>query len=138
MRLKLTGMLLAVALAATPLLADPALFAKYEKVRQGLLSGSLKDAQATARELSAAAGEARNAELQAAADALAKSPDLKKARAAFGPVSAEMIKLRAVVEGEKPAVAYCPMVNKSWLQERGPIGNPYDAAMAKCGVFKKD
>jgi hypothetical protein len=135
MRFKLFAVL---ALAATPAFANTTLFTKYENVRQGLLKQSLEDVHSSAKALSAAAKAAKNAEIQQAADAVAKSADLKVARTAFGPLSDEMIKVRDAAEDEKkPAVAFCPMVNKSWLQARGEIGNPYDPAMAKCGMFKK-
>ncbi|HUP61941.1 MAG TPA: DUF3347 domain-containing protein [Thermoanaerobaculia bacterium] len=128
-----------LALVATPLLASSTLFTNYEAVRQGLLKGSLKDAQTSAKSLAAEATKAKNADVAKAADAVAKSADLDKAREAFGPLSDELIKLRNASQGERPAVAYCPMVKKSWLQSKSDkIGNPYDAAMKECGMFKKD
>ena len=128
-----------LALAATPLFANTTLFTSYESVRQGLLKGSLKDVQTSAKSLSAEAAKAKNAEIVKAADAVATSPDLEKARAAFGPLSDEMIKIRNAATGERPAVAYCPMVKKSWLQAKSDkMGNPYEPAMKECGMFKKD
>ena len=46
-----------------------------------------------------------------------------------------MVRYRAEVEGERPAVGYCPMAAKSWLQLDGEeIGNPYyGQSMASCG-----
>ena len=38
-----------------------------------------------------------------------------------------------LVEGGKPVVAYCPMVEMAWLQPDEPIGNPYAPYMLRCG-----
>jgi hypothetical protein len=49
-----------------------------------------------------------------------------------------MIKLQTKTEGARPAVYYCPMIRKEWLQPKGTVGNPYDAAMATCGALKAE
>lgn len=133
-------MLAVLTLIATPLVANPTLFTKYETVRQGLLKGSLKDVQASATLLSADAKSANAAEIAKTAEAVAKSADLKKAREAFGTLSDEMIKLRAnATGGDRPAIAYCPMAKKSWLQsKKDAIANPYEPAMKECGMWKKE
>lgn len=123
-----------LALAAMPLFANTTLFSKYETVRQGLLKEKLADVQSAAKALAAASKD--NAAVAKAATAVAKAKDLKAARTAFGTLSDEMIKVRNAAQGDRPAIGFCPMVNKSWLQARGEIGNPYDSAMAKCGVLK--
>ena len=134
--MKRASILLALFLAV-PLFASTGLFSRYEAVRQGLLTGKLDDVRTSAKALVDAANEASNADVARAATKVSKSADLKAARNAFAELSDEMIKVRnAVKEGERPMIAYCPMVNKSWLQQKGEIGNPYDAAMAKCGVLK--
>lgn len=135
MKVKLFAVL---ALVATPLFADTTLFTKYEAVRQGLLKDSLKETQTTAKDLAAAAREAKSAKVAAAAEKVAKSPDIAKARTAFGELSNEMIAVRKATKGDRPAVAYCPMVDQSWLQEKGEIGNPYDTSMKLCGAFQDD
>ncbi|HEX2120796.1 MAG TPA: DUF3347 domain-containing protein [Thermoanaerobaculia bacterium] len=135
MKVKLFAVL---ALVAAPLFADTTLFTKYEAVRQGLLKDSLKETQTTAKDLAAAAREAKSAKVAAAAEKVAKSPDIAKARAAFGALSDEMIAVRKAAKGDRPAVAYCPMVDQSWLQEKGEIGNPYDTSMKLCGMFQDD
>ena len=128
-----------LALIATPLFANPALFTQYEAARQGLLKSSLKDVQTSAKALSAAATAEKNETVAKAADAVANSADLAKAREAFAALSDELIKLRADAKGDRPAVAYCPMVRKSWLQSKNDkIGNPYDANMKECGMFKSE
>ena len=131
MRLK---SMVVLALAAMPVLASPTLFSKYEAVRQGLLKEKVADVQKAAKALAAAA--ASNAEVAKAATAVANAKDMKAARTAFGTLSDEMIKVRNAATGERPAIGFCPMVNKSWLQQRGEIGNPYDKLMEKCGILK--
>ena len=73
-----------------------------------------------------------------AAKQVEQAKDVKAARAAFGPLS------DAVIAGAKAAkigdvkVAYCPMVNASWLQKDNTIKNPYyGSQMLTCGEFKK-
>lgn len=134
MRKKLLAVL---ALAAMPLFANTTLFSKYEAVRQGLLGEKLADVQSSAKVLAAEATKAENAAVAKAAEAVANAKDLKAARTAFGALSDELIKVRNATKGERPMIGFCPMVNKSWLQEKGKIGNPYDKAMAECGMLKE-
>lgn len=121
---------------AAPLFANPALFSKYEAVRKGLLKNSLKDVQTSAKALSTVATEAKNDVIAKAADNVAASADLDKAREAFGALSDEMVKFRAAADGDKPGVAYCPMAKKRWLQsKKDEIANPYEPAMKECGMW---
>ena len=124
--------------AALPLFAGSALFTKYETVRQSLLEGSLKSVQTNAAALATEAGKARKAEVAKTATAVAKSADLNAARVAFATLSDEMIKVRTAAKGDRPAVYYCSMVKKSWLQPKGQVGNPYDASMKMCGELKAE
>ena len=125
--------------AALPALADNTqLFTRYEGVRQGLLKTSLKDVQANAKALAADARKAKQEQIAKEADAVAKSPDIDKARVAFATLSETMIALQKKTEGARPAVYSCPMVRKSWLQPKGEVGNPYDKAMAMCGALKSE
>ena len=129
--------LLALALVlAIPAVAETTLFAKYETVRQALLSQKLADVQASAKELAAESAKVKNADVTATAEAVAAANDLKSARNAFAALSDQMIKVRNAAKGDRPMIGFCPMVNKSWLQAKGEIGNPYDAAMAQCGMLK--
>jgi hypothetical protein len=131
-------LILILALLAFPLMASPALFSRYEAVRQALLKGSFADVQKNAAALAAQAKTAKQAEVAAKAEAVAKSADLAAARTAFGPLSEEMVKVREAAKGDRPSVYYCPMVKKSWLQPKGEVGNPYDSAMEKCGMLKSE
>ena len=133
MRLKTLAVL---ALAAMPVMANTTLFSKYEAVRQGLLKENVASVQTAAKALAAAAKTQKNAAVADTAEAVAIAKDLKAARFAFGALSDQMIKVRNAASGQRPAIGFCPMVNKSWLQARGEIGNPYDKAMEKCGILK--
>ena len=99
----------------------------------------------------AAAGIAKQAEamgaggtaIAKAATAVAAAKDLKTARDAFGPLSDAV---KAAVDASGPAtarelglkLAFCPMVNRSWLQKDEKLRNPYyGSAMLECGEFKK-
>lgn len=128
----------AALLVAVSAFASAPLFTKYEATRQGFLSGSLKDVQTNARQLAAEARTAKQDEVAKLADAVAKSPDLDKARVAFAALSDELIKRRADAKTAKPSVYHCPMVNKSWLQPKGKVGNPYDSSMVMCGLMKEE
>jgi hypothetical protein len=123
-------------LLAVPMLANTTLFSKYETVRQGLLAEKLTDVQTSAKALAEAATVAKNAEVAKAAEAVSNAADLKAARKAFATLSDEMIKVRNATKGKRPMIGFCPMVDKSWLQEKGEIGNPYDPTMVKCGMLE--
>ncbi len=74
-------------------------------------------------------------EIAGAAKDLAEAADLAAAREAFYELSKALVRYRGEVEGERPAVVYCPMAAKSWLQlDAEEIGNPYyGQSMARCG-----
>ena len=85
-------------------------------------------------------GEA-GAGMAKAARTVGNAPDLKAARDAFGGLSDAVI-AAAKAEGWKDLsdvkLAYCPMVQRSWLQKDEKISNPYyGSAMLTCGEFKK-
>lgn len=117
----------------TILLLATLLFDHYEGARQALLKGNLKDVQKHATALAAASKD--HPAIAARARDLARSANIGKARDAFAPLSDEIIKARK--QGD-PAVYYCSMVKKSWLQKKGEVGNPYMAGMEKCGELKTE
>jgi len=123
---------------AFPVFANTGLFTKYEAIRQGLLKRSLTDVRKNAAALAKDARAAKNAAVAVQADAVAKSADLAKARAAFGALSDEMVKVQKAAAGARPAVYYCSMARKSWLQAKGKVGNPYEPNMATCGELKSE
>ena len=122
-----------------PLFANPTLFSKYEATRQGLLKNSLADAKKSATDLAAAATDAQQRIVAQHAKAIAGSKNIAKAREHFGFLSRAMLDVHAgAAKDARPAVYSCPMVKKSWLQAKGKVGNPYDPAMAMCGVLEKE
>jgi hypothetical protein len=128
--------------------------ARYEPVRQALLADSMTDVAANGRAIaaelraleagftaarasaSAEAAKALEAQLPAmiaAADALAGAGGLQAARDAFYELTKPLVRWReGVAAASRPAVAYCPMYKRSWLQPDGEIGNPY-GGMPRCG-----
>jgi len=69
-----------------------------------------------------------------AAAEFGEASDLETARQALYPLSKALVRYRKLATGDLPAVAYCPMAKKSWLQPSGEIGNPYyGQAMPTCG-----
>ena len=76
-----------------------------------------------------------------AAKVVAEAANLKTAREGFGGLSDAVI-AAGNAEGWKDLpdlrVAYCPMINKSWLQKEDAIKNPYyGSGMLTCGEIKK-
>ncbi len=67
------------------------------------------------------------------ARALAEATDLERARAAMASLTQPLTRWQRLVRGPKPVVAYCPMHRKAWLQDDGPMENPYDPTMLRCG-----
>lgn len=131
-------LLFALSILALPLAANPSLFAKYESARQALLKNSLPETQKAATALASSARGAKNSALAARAESLAKSKSLDAAREAFAAVSDEMIKVRDEASGPRPSVYYCSMAKKSWLQQKGTVGNPYEPDMPTCGELKAE
>ena len=77
--------------------------------------------------------QAKLEEMAAAADAIATAKSLEAARDGFYALTKPMVRWReGVAEHGRPAVAYCPMHKRSWLQPGEEIGNPY-GDMPGCG-----
>jgi hypothetical protein len=128
----------------------------YEPIRQSLIADSLDDVaehgKAIAKELKALqadfshqrAGVSHEVamvvkeklpDMIAAANALREADTLEAARSAFYGLSVPMVRWQeGVAEESRPAVAYCPMHKKSWLQPGEKIGNPY-GGMPGCGTI---
>jgi hypothetical protein len=69
----------------------------------------------------------------AAADAIAAAEALEVARDGFYALTKPMVLWReGLSQSDRPAVAYCPMHKRSWLQPGEEIGNPY-GGMPGCG-----
>ena len=72
------------------------------------------------------------------AEALARTSDLKSARAAFKPLSDSLIQYLADHKARDAYVqVYCPMARASWLPADRHVNNPYfGQAMATCGEIQ--
>ena len=121
---------------ATDFVAD--VVGPYLAIQSALVNDDLAPVAAAAKSLQKGA-VTLGAEGKALAAAAAKTADAKSleaARAAFGDLSTALIAYadttKQPIEGK--IVAFCPMVNKSWVQADGTIANPYyGKAMSTCG-----
>lgn len=136
-------------------------FTAYFQVQQSLSKDSLKDAQASAKELAKLLDGVDMALLTGAAHSawmteskglkktnaeLVAAPNIEKARAAFAPMSETMIAIakRLGSGGEPVHRFHCPMAfndrGANWLQpqDETQTANPYfGSAMFRCGVLKE-
>jgi hypothetical protein len=131
----------AVSAAAAELpkaLVDP-----YLQVQAALASDKFEPVAMNAKAIGAVAATlGKDAEVLAStAKTLEAAKDIAAARTAFGDVSAALVAYAEKTKSELGAdvrVAYCPMVNKPWLQKDKEIKNPYyGTSMLSCGSFKK-
>ena len=139
-RLLLAGLLtVAIGTPAGAELADD-VAAPYLHIQLALANDSIDgvaDAAASIAASAATLGEA-GVDIAAAAEALAAAKDLRTVRAVFGPLSDALIAYGEEVGFGELRVAYCPMVDKSWVQAAGDIRNPfYGSMMLTCGEFTK-
>lgn len=152
-------MCVAVVAIGTPVFAAgattfDAVMEHYEPIRLALLEDSMDGVnhhgKAIATELRAleadfsadragASGEAAAVveekldEMIAAADAIASASSLEAARDGIYELTKPLVRWRQGVSVTGlPAVAYCSMYKRSWLQPDGEIGNPY-GGMPRCG-----
>jgi protein SCO1/2 len=111
----------------------------YLRIQLALNADRLGDSRNDARSIAAAAGKLGQGgvAIVAAAGEFQKAADLEAARTAFATLGdAIMIyaKESGATIGDEIKVAYCPMVQKYWLQKGEPIQNPfYGKAMSDCG-----
>ncbi len=143
----LASVLLAMVLAAGATLqasdAMKAIAGSYLEIQSRLAGDSVAGVKDAALAIGAQAdrmGKAGEA-IARAAKKLEGAADVKAAREAFGGLSDAVI-AAGNAEGWKDLpdlrVAYCPMVNKSWVQKGEAISNPYlGRSMPTCGVIKK-
>jgi Cu(I)/Ag(I) efflux system membrane fusion protein len=123
--------------------AMKAIIASYLDIHAHLFTDKMDGVKPAAAAIAAQASSmgAGGATMVAAAKRMEAAADLKTAREAFGVLSDAVI-AAGKAEGWKDVpdvkMAYCPMVNKSWLQKEGSIRNPYyGPMMPTCGEFKK-
>ena len=130
--------LAALAVPASAAVAD-GLAAPYLHIQVALANDSTDGVAEAARAITAeAAGMGEQAAaIGAAAETLADATDLQSARDAFGPLSDALIVYGRDVGFGELRLAYCPMVDKEWLQETSEIRNPfYGSMMLTCGEFR--
>ena len=138
---RLAVIALALVAFAVPALAAVAdgLAAPYLHIQVALANDSTDGVAEAARTIAAEAVEMgeQAAAIGAAAEALAGAMDLWSARAAFGPLSDALIAYGKEVGFGELRVAYCPMVDKEWVQATSEIRNPfYGSMMLTCGEFR--
>jgi hypothetical protein len=154
MKIKTMNALLAVAAglllnlntqaADSPALMQPvkSVYENYLKIQTALANDSLKGvpeaAGAIAKAVQDDSMKMLPGKVVAEAEALAKVPDLKAARAAFKPLSDSLIKYLAGHHAQDAYVeVYCPMAKASWLQADKTVNNPYlGRDMSTCGEIK--
>ena len=139
--MRLLSSFVLVVLLASPAAAGlaSAITSPYLKVQVVLAGDSIKGVSEAAEEIMAAAaalGDDGNG-LADAAGALAVAGDIEAARKAFGALSDALIDYADSVGIGELKVAYCPMADRSWIQEGGSIANPFFGAfMLTCGSFQ--
>jgi len=114
----------------------------YLQIQTALASDSIEGVRANAGNIATAATSlgAPAMKIDTAAVQLAAAGDLADARAKFGALSEAidtyMTGLKLVAP-EGVRVAFCPMVQKPWMQEGSTLANPYyGSAMLTCGSFR--
>jgi hypothetical protein len=127
--------------AAEPLRA---IIESYLQIHRQLISDKTDGTKAAATEIAkqAEAMGTSGAAIAKAASAVAAAGDLKGTRQAFGPlsdaVSAAAASNPVLSKQLGLKVAFCPMVNRSWLQKEDKVRNPYyGSTMLECGEIKK-
>ena len=132
---------LAVAAGAFPASAAVAdgLAAPYLRIQMALANDSTEGVAEAARAIAAEAAEMGQpaAAIAAAAETVAAAGDLQSVRDAFGPLSDALVAYGREVGFGELRLAYCPMVDREWLQAAGEIRNPfYGSMMLTCGEFR--
>ncbi len=117
--------------ADNPALTPPvkSVYGHYLKIQASLAKDSLggvsQNANAIAKAVHTDAKTMPSA-VATEAEALAKTSDLKSARAAFKPLSDSLIQYLADHKAKDAYVQVsCPMANASWLQTSKSVSNPY-------------
>jgi hypothetical protein len=140
MRIRTLVILVALFLTVPLVANETKIYSSYENIRQALLKNAIPDVKKSATALASVARSEKQAAVAVQAETLAEATDIPSARKVFAALSDEVIKFRAAGCCERPAVLYCSMEKKSWLQPaQAPIANPYlDGGMRTCGQIVKD
>jgi hypothetical protein len=141
-----TLLLLALIASASGLQASESLKAivqSYLTIQAQLAADKMDDVKEPARAIAAQAAVMGKAgeQLAASAAAVEKAADITAARDAFGKLTDAVMaagKAENWKDVEGVRLAFCPMVDRSWLQKEKEIRNPYyGSGMLTCGSFKK-
>jgi hypothetical protein len=108
------------------------LLTNYVPIAQALAADDLVAAKAAAAALSKQAVSNGMTGIVEKAKVLSEAEDIVKARAAFRPLTDEIEPL--TITEKNVTVMYCPMARGTWVQDNGPVANPYyGKAMLRCG-----
>jgi HPt (histidine-containing phosphotransfer) domain-containing protein len=114
----------------------------YLKIQSALSDDKMDGVKADAGDIATAAAAlgAPAMKIDTAALQLASTVDIQDARDKFGALSEAIDKYMTGLHLTPPPgvkVAFCPMVQKPWLQADGTIDNPYFGKdMLTCGSFR--
>jgi hypothetical protein len=114
----------------------------YLKIQTALADDSMDGVKANAGDLTTAATAlgAPAMKIDMAAAQLTSAVEIEDARAKFGALSEAIDTYMTGLHLTPPdgvKVAYCPMVNKPWLQKGDSLANPYYGKdMLTCGSFR--
>ena len=128
---------LAKAAELAPAVVDP-----YLRVQTALAADKIDTVKTDAAAIGAAAATLGDSAkpVVTAAKRLEAAANLGDARKAFGEVSDALFAYAKATGASMPSgvkTAYCPMIDKSWLQKGDKIQNPYyGSGMLECGSFR--
>ena len=114
----------------------------YLKIQAALADDSMDGVKANAGSIATAATSlgAPAVKIDTAAVQLAAAAEIEDARDRFGALSDAIDKYMTglhLVAPQGVKVAFCPMVQKPWLQAEATINNPYfGKSMQTCGSFR--
>jgi membrane fusion protein, copper/silver efflux system len=114
----------------------------YLKIQIALAQDRIDDVRANAGDVAKAASSlgAPAVKIDTAAVQLASATALEDARDKFGVLSDAIVTYMDGLHLTPPdgvRKAYCPMVNKPWLQKGDTLENPYyGSSMLTCGEFR--
>ena len=138
-----TAMLMLVAFGLRASESLKAIVDSYVSIQSQLAADKIDDVKAPARAIATEAATMGKAgtDLTKAAARLENAADIKAAREAFAALT-DAVMAAGKAQGWKDVqgvrLAFCPMVNRSWLQKDQQIRNPYyGSQMLTCGEFKK-
>jgi hypothetical protein len=115
----------------------------YLRVQDALASDKMEGIAGDAAAIQTAASRLGNAgaPLGAAAKKLTAAKNITAARAAFADLSTALVdyaQKTGATLGPEVHVAWCPMVDKPWIQKGEDIRNPYyGSSMLTCGAIKE-